>query len=165
MYGWQEDQGVLWAMKYDRDPEDPALWPETTTGRTWRAYDLQNVQSPAELPDRPFWTIDVNAVTTSGRPHPHRGFVQITSGPTAYRIAHGWRGPDSDEPAESHLSDCQRGNPEGAAFVSSNGSQAIVIEGETGRHRARRIDLHPAPSAEGPVRDCDLDTAAPENLQ
>ena len=164
-FSWQEDQGVLWAMKYDRDPEDPALWPGTTTGRTWRAYDFRDVESPAELPDRPFWTINVNAVTTSGRPHPHRGFVQITSGPTAYRIAHAWRGPDSDEPAESHVSDCQRGNPEGAAFVSSNGRHAIVIEGEASRPYARRIDLRPAPSAEGPIPDCDLDGSDSESLE
>lgn len=164
-FTWQEDQGVLWAMKYDRDAEDPALWPETTTGRTWRAYDFRDVESPAELPDRPFWTIDVNAVTTSGRPHPHRGFVQITSGPTAYRIAHSWRGADSEEPAENHLSDCQLGSPEGATFVSSNGGQAIVIEGATGGHRARRIDLRLAPSTNGPIPDCDLDTANSENLE
>ncbi len=155
-FTWQEDQRVLWALNYDRDPEDPALWPETTTGRTWQAYDFRDLESPAELPDSPFWTINVNAVTTSAWPHPHRGFVQVTSGTTAYRVAHGWRSPDSHKPAVSHLSDCQRGNPEGATFVSSNGSQAIVIEGEARSHRARRIDLQLASSTEGSIPDCDL---------
>lgn len=160
-FAYQEDESVLWAMKYDQDPENPALWPETTTGRTWQAYDFRDLASPAELPNSPFWTVNVDAVTTSAWPHPHRGFVRIVSGPTAYRLVHDWPSPDSDKSVVRHLSDCQRGNPAEATFVSPNGRHAFVIEGEL--RRARRIDLRPAPSTDGPIPDCDLNRADSEN--
>ena len=162
--------GTAWvAMRGDerrRDPKDSALWPETTTNRTWLAYDFRDLGPSVKLPDSPFWSIEVDTVSTSAWPHPHRGFVEVTSWHSAYRVAHSWRRPGSSKTAERHLSDCQQGDEVGRVFVSSSGRYAIAIEGETGQHHARRIELRPAPPTSDPtLEDCGLHETDSKNPQ
>lgn len=164
-FRWQEEARVLWALVLDSGFLGADTFPVPRPKHTWLAYNLGNLLPGSEPPSEPFWTILVDPVSTSGWPHPHRGFVEVRSGASGFRVTHRWRSPNSEEPARRRASNCQPGDPEGAIFVSSNGDQAIVIEGEDDRHRARRIDLHLAPSTNGPIPDCDLDTANSENLE
>ena len=165
-FTWQPDETILWARRYNRDPKDSALWPETTTNRTWLAYDFRDLGPSVKLPDSPFWSIEVDTVSTSAWPHPHRGFVEVTSWHSAYRVAHSWRRPGSSKTAERHLSDCQQGDEVGRVFVSSSGRYAIAIEGETGQHHARRIELRPAPPTADPtLEDCGLHETDSKNPQ
>jgi len=158
-FRWQEEARVLWALVLDADFGGADTFPVPTPRRTWLAYNLGNLLPGTVPPSEPFWSIPVDPDSSFGRPHPNRGFVEVRSGSSGYRVTHSWRSPDSDEPEERHLSDCQRGK--GAAFVSSNGRHAIVIEGEL--RRARRIDLRPAPSTDGSIPDCALNRADSEN--
>ena len=163
-FHWQEEARVLWALVLDSDYLGVDTFPVPRPKHTWLAYNLGKLLPGSEPPSEPFWTIPVDPATTSGWPHPRRGFVEVRSGTSGYRVAHRWRSPDSEEPAQRRLSNCRSGDPEGAIFVSSNGRHAIVIEEEADLHQARRIELRPVPPIADPIlEDCRSGETRPED--
>ncbi len=128
---WQADDRILWG----------------NDGQEWAAWDLWDL-GLSGFPDEPFLRLE----SSSGEPHPVRGFVRKTVTDRGYRVEHLWQSPQAEHLNEHHASDWRPGKPISVS-VSPNGRHAVALEevreekdGEVESHQVlRRFELAPLP--------------------
>ncbi len=128
---WQADDRILWG----------------NDGHEWAAWDLWDL-GLSGFPEEPFFRFE----SSSGEPHPVRGFVRKTFTDRGYRVEHLWQSPQVEHLKEHHASDWRPGKPISVS-VSPNGRHAVALEevreekdGEVeSRQVLRRFELAPVP--------------------
>ncbi|MCY4559329.1 MAG: hypothetical protein OXF79_23710 [Chloroflexi bacterium] len=124
---------------------DRVLWSDD--GQEWTAWDLWDL-GLSGFPDEPFFRLE----SSSGEPHPVRGFVRKTVTDRSYRVEYLWRSPRIEHLNERHVSDWRPGKPISIS-VSPKGLHAVALEevreekdGKVASHQVlRRFELAPVP--------------------